>query len=46
MSWLGYSVVTSIVVHLAVIIPIIVTNATFREAEKNGHRWVEEWRNK
>lgn len=46
MSWLGYSVVTSIVVHLAVIIPIIVTNATFREAEKHGHRWVQEWRKK
>lgn len=44
MEWLGYSVVTSIVIHLAVFIPLMVTRFVFKEAEENGHVWVQEWR--
>jgi|TARA_B100001939_G_scaffold341889_1_gene352136 hypothetical protein len=44
MSWLGYSIVTSIWVHMAVVIPIAVTNHIFREAEQRGGNWVTEFR--
>ena len=44
MSWLGYSIVTSIWVHMAVIIPIMITNVVFRNAEKNGGNWVSDYR--
>ena len=44
MGWLNYSVVTSIWVHLAVIIPILVTNGVFRDAEKHGATWYTEFR--
>lgn len=46
MDWLGYSIVTSIWVHLAVIIPIMVTNAVFRQAEESGAVWVKDYTNK
>lgn len=44
LGWLNYSIVTSIWVHLAVIIPILVTNGVFRDAEKNGAVWHTEFR--
>ena len=44
MEWLGYSIVTSIWVHLAVVIPIMVTNAVFRSAEENGATWHSNFR--
>ena len=46
MDWLGYSIVTSIWVHLAVVIPIMVTNAVFRQAEESGAVWVKDYTNK
>ena len=45
MDWLGYSIVTSIWVHMAVIIPIIMTNQVFRDAEKDGSVWYKKLRN-
>jgi hypothetical protein len=45
MGWLGYSVVTSIIVHIAVLLPISFTNAIFLDAERDGARWVKDWRN-
>lgn len=43
-GWLGYSTVTSVVVHLAVLIPILITNAVFVDAERDGEKWLVEWR--
>ena len=42
-GWDNYSIVSSIWVHLAVIIPIMITNVAFREAEKNGAKWYKGW---
>ena len=39
LGWYGYNTVTSIVVHLTVLIPIIFTNAVFKDAERNGDKW-------
>ena len=44
-GWLGYSVVTSIIVHIAVLLPISFTNAVFLDAKRDGARWVKDWRN-
>ena len=44
MQWLNYSIVMSIIVHMAVIIPVMITNAVFMEAEKNGMNWVTAYR--
>jgi hypothetical protein len=41
MNWVGYSIVMSIIIHLAVLIPIMVTNAVFAQAEKDGANWVK-----
>lgn len=41
MGWLGYSIVTSIIVHIAVILPIGFTNAVFLDAERDGSKWLK-----
>ena len=41
MGWLGYSTVTSIIVHMAVLIPVGFTNAVFKDAERDGSRWLK-----
>ena len=45
MGWLGYSIVTSIIVHVAVILPVAFTNAVFLDAERDGAKWLKDWRN-
>lgn len=40
----NFSTVTSIFVHLAVLLPIMVTNAVFRDAERDGEEWLQIWR--
>ena len=45
LGWYGYDTVTSIVVHLTVLIPIIFTNAVFRDAEREGHKWLKNLKN-
>jgi len=42
-GWESYSIVWSVWIHLAVVIPMILTNMTFREAEKNGAKWIKDW---
>ena len=43
-GWLGYSTATSVVVHLTILIPIMITNAVFIDAERTGDQWLEEWK--
>lgn len=44
MGWLGYDIVTSIIVHAAVLIPIAMTNAVFLDAQRDGSKWLKDWR--
>ena len=39
MGWLGYDIMTSVIVHLTVLIPVVFTNAVFRDAERDGAKW-------
>ena len=43
MGWLGYSIPTSIIVHMAVLIPVGFTNAVFLDAERDGSLWLRRW---
>ncbi|MDA9370673.1 hypothetical protein N9R49_00570 [Gammaproteobacteria bacterium] len=40
----GYNTVASIVIHAAILIPLAFTNAIFIDAERDGSRWLEEWK--
>tara|TARA_B100000927_G_C16462958_1_gene468599 strand:+ start:1990 stop:2328 length:339 start_codon:yes stop_codon:yes gene_type:complete len=43
LEWQNYSIVSSIWIHLSIVIPILITNLVFREAEKNGAKWHGDW---
>ena len=44
LGFIGYNILTSILVHLAMLIPIAFTNAVFIDAERDGENWLKEWR--
>ena len=44
MGWLGYSTITSIIVHIGVLLPLSFTNAVFLDAERDNAPWLIEWR--
>ena len=44
MGWLGYSTMTSLVVHIAVLLPLSFTNAVFLDAERDNAPWLKKWR--
>jgi hypothetical protein len=44
LGFIGYDIVTSIFVHVAVIVPLAFTNAIFVDAERDGHKWLKEWK--
>ena len=44
MGWLGYDIVLSIIIHMMVLLPIAFTNAVFKDAERDGARWLKDWR--
>ena len=43
-GWLGYSTAISVVDHLTILIPIMITNAVFIDAERTGDQWLAEWK--
>ena len=44
-GWLGTSsIIWSIMVHAAIIIPLSFTNAVFVDAERSGAHWVQQWK--
>ena len=40
----NYDTITSIIIHMAVIVPLIFTNLIFKDAEKNGRNWIADYR--
>ena len=44
LGWFGYNTVVSIIIHICVLLPIAVTNAIFVDAERDGHKWLKEWK--
>ena len=43
MGFINYSIVTSILIHGSILIPMMITNAVFIDAERNGDQWLKEW---
>lgn len=39
-----YNTIVSIIIHMAVVVPLIFTNLIFRDAEKNGRNWIADYR--
>jgi hypothetical protein len=44
LGWLGYSIPVSIGVHMAIIIPIVITNGVFLDAERTNATWLTNWK--
>ena len=43
LGWFGYNIVVSIIIHVAILLPMAFTNAIFVDAERDGHKWLKEW---
>ena len=44
LGWVNYNTVGSIIVHAAILVPLAMTNAIFIDAERDGHKWLKEWK--
>lgn len=44
LGWVNYNTVGSIIVHAAILVPLALTNAIFVDAERDGHKWLKEWK--
>jgi hypothetical protein len=44
LGWFGYNTVASIIIHAAILVPLAMTNAIFIDAERDGHKWLKEWK--
>ena len=44
LGFFNYNTVISIVIHIAIILPIAFTNAIFVDAERDGAKWLNEWK--
>ena len=44
LGFFNYNTLISIVIHVAILLPIAFTNAIFIDAERDGHNWLKEWK--
>ena len=44
LGWFGYNTVASIIIHIAILVPLAFTNAIFVDAERDGANWLKEWK--
>ena len=44
LGFFNYNTVVSIIIHVAVLLPLAFTNAIFIDAERDGHKWLKEWK--
>ena len=44
LGFFNYNTIVSIVIHIAVILPLAFTNAIFVDAERDGAKWLNEWK--
>ena len=43
-GFFNYNTVVSIIIHISILLPLAFTNAIFVDAERDGHKWLKEWR--
>ena len=44
LGWLGYSIPVSIMVHMAILVPIVITNGVFLDAERKNSPWLSNFK--
>ena len=44
LGFFNYNTVVSIIIHAGILIPLAFTNAIFIDAERDGHKWLKEWK--
>ena len=44
LGWFGYNTVASLIIHVAILVPLALTNAIFVDAERDGAEWLKEWK--
>jgi len=44
LGFFNYNTVCSIIIHVSILAPLAFTNAIFIDAERDGHKWLEEWK--
>ena len=44
LGFFNYNTVASIVIHISIILPLAFTNAVFVDAERDGDKWLKEWK--
>ena len=44
LGFFNYNTVVSIIIHVAILLPLAFTNAIFVDAERDGHKWLKEWK--
>ena len=43
LGFINYSIIASLVIHGSILIPMMITNAVFIDAERDGEQWLKEW---
>ena len=44
LGFFNYNTIVSIVIHVAIILPLAFTNAIFVDADRDGEKWLKEWK--
>ena len=44
LGWFGYNIVASIIILISILLPLAFTNAILIDAERDGHKWLKEWK--
>ena len=44
LGFFNYNTVISIIIHVAILLPLAFTNAIFVDAERDGSQWLKEWK--
>tara|TARA_X000000950_G_C13532639_1_gene504246 strand:- start:49 stop:465 length:417 start_codon:yes stop_codon:yes gene_type:complete len=44
LGFFNYNTIISIVIHVCILLPMAFTNAIFVDAERDGHKWLKEWK--
>ena len=44
LGFFNYNTIASIIIHVSIILPLAFTNAIFVDAERDGERWLKEWK--
>ena len=44
LGFFNFNIVASVIIHIAIILPLAFTNAVFVDAERDGDKWLKEWK--